>query len=364
MTRSRRRTLGLSLLGFAGAFVFHMSAHGQPAARPQPMGATQITLPNAGSIGVSDPSVTVGPDGRTWLAYTMMEQASPVVNLQTRLAYLAPNGQVWHDMGLINKTTSAGSPESSWTHETPRLLHDPYGAPDEQWLLFWYRYKRVGEKPEFDRGWVALRTAADPSPDKWSAERKLFVGSRYNKEEDSVGGPPEVDIHELHPNLVDCALPGEIGALAAKDALYVSLYCAAKDPAKARVILLRRPRAQPRWDYVGTLFDGADAKALGYRSFTATELAEQGGRRYLLLSPEKDFVYQGCAAFEIADLSRALLARQSGRPVVKTRIDAKSGSFRGACTYDGRSTLGMLYAEYFANAPISRIFASRVRLPN
>ncbi|MFO0995969.1 MAG: hypothetical protein U1F33_04735 [Alphaproteobacteria bacterium] len=338
-----------------------LAQHAKPT---QPTGATPLVLPNSGPVGVSDPSITVGPDGRTWLAYTMMVPAAPVVGLETRLAYLAPDGQAWHDMGLINKTAGAEATRSSSAHETPRLLFDPYGASGEQWLLFWYHYKRSGEKPEFDRGWVALRTAPDPAPEKWSAERKLFVGSRYNRDEDSVIGPPEVDVHTLHPDLADCALPGEVGALATKDALYVSLYCASKDPAKARVVLLRRPRAQPRWQYIGTLFDGADAKALGYRSFTATELAEQGGKRYLLLSPEKNFIYQGCAAFEIADLDHASLVRQQGRPAIKVRIEAKQGSFRGACTYDGHSSLGLLYAEYFATPPISRIFASRVRLPD
>lgn len=364
MTRVKRTLLCLCLLGAVGLSPLHGGAGAQQAKPTQPMGAAPLVLPNAGPVGVSDPSIAVGPDGRTWLAYTMMEPTTPVVSLQTRIAYLAPDGRLWHDMGLVNKTVPADTPRSSWTHETPRLLYDPYGAPGEQWLLFWYRYKRSGEKPEFDRGWVAFRTAPDPAPDKWSAERKLFVGSRYNKEEDSVVGPPEVAVNSLHPDLADCALPGEVGALAGKDALYVSLYCASKDPSKARVVLLRRPRSEARWAYVGTLFDGADAKALGYRSFTATELAEQGAKRYLLLSPEKNFIYQGCAAFEIVDLDRAALARQQGRPVIKTRIEAKPGSFRGACTYDGRSSLGILYAEYFPTPPISRIFASRVRLPD
>jgi hypothetical protein len=335
----------------------------------------RIEFAGVGQLGIFDPSLQQDSGTRRLvMSYSAVEPSAmwPSQNTQinTRMAHSDDGGTTWNDDGTVNQAVDVALPltppldAGTWVHEVSRVVHDPFAPVGEQWLLFWHRYLEINNVRHFEHGWIGLRTASAPTPvGGWSAERKLFAGTLYDSGNNVTIGPPEVSLSALHADLANCAVPTEPGALATANALYVSLYCAAVDVTQGRQVLLRKLRSNGNWEYVGTLTDNAnDAQLLGYDGFSATELMAQGGKNYLMVSPENGTTYRGCLVFEIADLDTATLVRSGGQPVIVARINEKTGGFRGACGYEPTSASGIMYSEAFSDNPVFRIFMSFVRL--
>ena len=108
----------------------------------------------------------------------------------------------------------------------------------------------------------------------------------------------------------------------------MSLQCAG---GASRIIVLRRDRASGAWNLLGSVLTGATAADAGFNSFAASELVENGGRRYLLVCPAASDLYKG--------------------PVVTLGLGASDLSFAGACGYvDGLET-GIIEGQLFRAAP-------------
>jgi hypothetical protein len=334
-----------------------------------------VRIQIAGRPFIFDPSVAAeSPSGRVWMAYSEASgwpHDPTTIVLSTRMAHSDDGGFTWGDDGAINLGAdlpdSGSRPPGVWVHETPRLLYDPWGTPEERWLLFWHRYVKLARGvQDFRRSWIGLRTAPHPLSLSYSSpERKLLAGRAYDRGDDGVIGPPEVRLPDLHPDLAHCDVPSEMGALATPDAIYLSVNCATRPAVLVRQVLLRRPRATGRWEYVGTLSDAGDARAMGYAGFSATELVQQDGRSYLFVTPENPSnFYRGCLVFEIESLDGARLVRRDSLPVVLARIELPPSAFGGVCTYDPALAGGIIYGEAFFGDPDPvRLYMSFVRLP-
>lgn len=340
-------------------------------ATPEPPARLQI--PGSGSLGIFDPAPAVDPDGkRIWMSYSSVDPSKWPANkrISTRIAHSDNYGATWTDDGVVNQSTDVTLPlaapnnAGTWQHEVSRLAYDPFAPANERWILVWMRYIEVNGVRHFDHTWIAMRTAPSPLPGKWSAERKLFVAAGYPSSDDSIVGPPQYRLNALASDLVGCVAATEPGLLVYPEALYMSLYCATPNVTDGRQILLRQPRNGGKWTYVGSLTTNADARAMGYDDFSATELADTSKGPYLIVSPEKGGRYKGCLAFEIADLASASVVRRNGAPVVAKKIELNLGGmgFGGACGYSPALSPRLLYSELFSAVPPFRIFETTVDL--
>jgi hypothetical protein len=300
--------------------------------------------------------------------------------VSTRVAQGNNAGTGWDDAGVAPNDVSVYELNPSdpinqrrygaWEQEVSRLLYDPYTTDaNQRWKLLWHRYRydqaTVGSagSPLFEHGWISLKTAPNATG-PWSAERKLFVGARYDTADNSIIGPPEYNLHTLHPAMSGCLAFTEPGMLATPDGIYISLKCASGAGGAGNVVLLRcdNQMSAGSCSYRGTLLSSAEAASynnifgVGANSFTgfsATELASGGSSNYLLVTPTEGDLYRGCLAFEIGNLDSATLVRDgSNVAVVRRSVRGTAGSFNGACGYDkGIGPLGVLYSELFPGAP-------------
>ncbi len=336
---------------------------GSSPSPPPPTPPQRISIQGFGQGGIFDPSLEKdSASNRIWMSFSTLVPESPQRHawVHTRLAHSDDRGTTWSHDGLIN--TAFDSAGSAWIYEVSRLVEDPFTTnPNERWLLVFNRYLRREEQPLFEHNWIGLRTAPNPLPGNWSAERKLFTGTAYDNTSDTVIGPPEVRMGALHADLINCQVPGEAGYLVTREAHFMSLDCANGDFRLGRIVLLRRLRNTSNWQYVGTLLDNRDAVALRVPAFTATDMESRDGRNFLLVSPrsgDDSATYLGCLAFEIVDLNTGRLERDGAIPRVLTRIPEKPGGFRGACGYEATSNLGIVYGDTLPEVPDFGIFAS------
>jgi hypothetical protein len=343
-----------------------------------------LPITGAGSWGIFDPGPALDPaTARIWMSYSTVDPSAwwtPDTNpaaskISTRIAHSDNAGVDWTDDGIVNEASDVVLPgangvpvQATWEHEVSRLAYDPYAPANARWILIWMTYVAVGSTSVFEHSWISIREGADPRPSGWNSPSKLFVGIKYAAVDDAIGGPPAVYLDgRLSPDLALCGAPTEPGILARPDALYVSLFCASS-PGNGRVILTRRLRSTGQWQYVGTFATDADAQALGFDNYSATELIEQNGKQYLTLSPETGRIYKGCTVFEIADLSAATLVRDTitalPRPVLHIELNLGDWEYKfgGACAYVPSSPIGFLYSERFKTPPSFRLFKTFRRI--
>ena len=352
---------------------------------------SEIRFAQAGELGAFDPAPASGP-GRPhlWMSYSSVSDlvvaGVHIAAVSTRLASSPDRGGTWADSGvLLNAAQVEANPPPGfagmpavWQHEVSRIVYDRRALPAERWKLVWHRYLNVndGDPATDDRrfaySWIGLKAASSPPGLAAAPERKLFAGLGYylapgiTSYNDGVGGPPEVRLDVLDPELGDCLVFTEPGLLATSKALYASLSCATAQPESRRIVLLKWPYPAGPWEYRGTLLRARDAVAIdpGFTSFTASELAGRGRRTYLIVSPtvQPSDWYGGCLVFALEDIDRALLrdADGDGRADVLLRLAGSPGTFSGACGWDRAARRsGIIYGEVFpAAVPVFRMFES------
>ncbi|MCB9700242.1 MAG: hypothetical protein H6738_25875, partial [Alphaproteobacteria bacterium] len=118
----------------------------------------------------------------------------------------------------------------------------------------------------------------------------------------------------------------------------IALDGAVQDVGRTRLVLLREEGAG--YGYVGTLLEGADARALGADTLEQADVSlASDGSWLLVVTPilkASDPMHQGCLGLTIADLGAARVARDDdGVPVVRARITGEGNLLGpGLCTYD------------------------------
>ncbi len=351
--------------------------------------AEKLTVSGAGTSyatkGIFDPALTEDPSaGRIYMSYSAVDPAptwwAPINyhTVSTRIAYSDDCGRSYTDSGnAINQaidvilgdgvgpdwTDDAGT----WHNEVSRLVYDPGAKAGEEWKLFWHHYliqNQLGDPTDyrqFQHGWIAYKAASTPEGLSSATEVKLFGAAGYDSineiqnnatSRSPLGGPPAIMLNTLDTDLNGCLIFSEPGAYARGSDLFVSLVCYELGPANNRVILLKISAQDDlsvagNWEYIGTLFQTADAVALGYEKFSASELFRSSVGDSLMVTPVSDISgedkYNGCLLFKFSDIDSGTL---SGSPDIIKTISGTSGSFHGACTYhDSASSSGFLYSE-------------------
>ncbi|MFB0563300.1 MAG: hypothetical protein ACETWM_19030 [Candidatus Lokiarchaeia archaeon] len=306
--------------------------------------------------GVYDLSIEYDEDGTGWLAYTALDWINTKRYLHTHLAKTTVHGKTWTYVKRVNvckegSVTLRNGREvrGIWRPEVPTLVHDP-DDPGKEWKLFWHKYfaKFPCNKPEHRMpgyGWIAYRYASDPAG-PWSKEIALFGGI--------APFPPfkvEINLNKFSPDLKNVLTYTEPGSLVKDGVLYLSLQAIENGGQKSshfKTILLSSYDHGKTWKYAGTLTDYKDAAHLSAVTLTASSLAQEKGRAFLLISPTKKMGSnrQGTYIFEFEDISKAKLKRdKNGKLIVhkylKPSIEVgKAGSDAGESDYDEHNTYG------------------------
>ncbi len=320
--------------GLALALATALSAATAAAADP-----IQVTI--SGDMprnGIFDPSVEYGPGGATgWLSYSaVFGNVNPWgPQVETRLAKSTDRGTTWTHVGavipsipdtltLMDQTVVDGF----WNSEVSSLVHDPTD-PDGQkaWKLFSHRIFRkdtdnfTGNQNLPAYSWIAFQTA--PQADgPWTTDVPLLSSG-------PLPPPPfnvvPVAVNSLHSSLASMLVYSEPGAFVRDGVLYLSL-TALTAAGPDRIIVLSSVSHGVDWNYAGTPLDNGDAADLGFLSFDGSAIVEQGGRVFLLATPESPGVlHDGTLVFEFEDLANGRLVREAGVPVVRRHFPALPG---------------------------------------
>ena len=324
--------------------------------------------------GIYDPSIAFEPDGSAgWLAYSSVSGNGNLVGgklalgeyISTHIARTTDSGKTWTFVKAVNiaadgKCTMPDAKEVAgvWRYEVPSLVCDAADPnPGRRWKLFshCYFWDRNGKSRQ-EYAWIALRTAPSPAG-PWSAETPL-LGAGKN--------PPapyhncRVDVNDLDKSLKSVVVYTEPGALAHGGKLYLSL--TALQPQLGlggisinyTVILLASEDHGDSWKYAGPLLTANDAHDFGHDYFDGTDLAEDGGRIFLLAVPgsQGKLMHDGCVEFEFESLEHARLRRDAaGRPVMikyfAPQPSILSGPGAGQSTYDAANVNGGLHFNQF-----------------
>ncbi len=357
---------------------------------PPPPVPIRLTFAGVGSHGIFDAALTHEDlTGQLWMSYSAVDpsQMWPAHNVDvvtTRLASSDNDGASWTDSGLaVNTATDVTLPlappnnAGTWHNEVPRVLYDPNASAGARWRLIWLHYLQVNGQRLFQHGWIGYKEAATAQALVTATERKLLAALLYDPQNNvqggatgaPVGGPPLIALQTLHPDLGACQVPTEPALLSTPTALYLALGCV-EASLNQRIVLLRCPHpcdvtVSGNWTYIRTIFQNSDAAAIGFINFSAPELVESQGRRFLIVSPVSNQPfsdsYTGCLVYEFADLNAGTLV--SGGTGLK-QINGTAGTFNGACGYHPSHTGGVIYGQVEPTATDKfRLFASSIHIP-
>lgn len=313
------------------------------------------------TAGIYDPSVEYGEDGIGWMAYSAVTGGKNAC-VDTHLAKTTNHGETWEFVSNINPciddsiVEEGETIEGKWRYEVASILYDPDDSGKE-WKLFSHRFFTNPPYERDDRifkhGWFAYKYTSDPA-NGWSEEIPLlgagqFVTSNYNA---------RIDLNSLDPELQDIKWYSEAGSVYKDGVIYLSMegYTTFDSFAgtfseqveqwkKHRTVLFASHDHGKSWEYLGKLTDYNDSEAFGYIIFTASSLAEERGRQFLLLSPSGRLApggsgHDGIVIFEFEDISRAKLKRdKNGKLIAIKRIEPNIGT-GGQSDYDEQNTYG------------------------
>lgn len=319
----------------------------------------------APSHGVFDPSVAKAGDGTLYMSLSGVDAADGDARLarlavRTLLAKSTDEGAHWQLLGTINpdigfSAVEKGKPKvARWENEVSALAYDPWDVPSARWKLAWHQYLKLDDERRFEHGWIAYREAATPEGLAAETPVKLLGSYAYAAINDDaagwtkppIGGAPRLRGERLSRELANCAVFTEPGLLARPEGVYMALVCHELKAfgllgVASRVVLLRcsRPCGDPAsWHYLGTVLDMRDAKALGVKKFSASDLLEQDGTAFLTVSPvgrnPGNEAYKGCWVLPFKDIATAQLQRDArGTPSTRLRVTLDRDSFNGACSH-------------------------------
>ncbi len=343
-----------------------------------------IALPPVGDNGSYDPTLAGDPEtGRVWMVYSRVDGAGGEGQVSSHLAYSDDHGTTWcyeNEINASEKVDAADLPaeftstvSAHWSHEVPSLAFNPNAPADQRWIMTWHRYLHVNEgvpgtdDRQFAYGWVAMKSAPEPTLLATALEVKLFSGLGYykNSETESFnnaieGGLPQIKLHELHPDLSGTVLATESGMQVYQNDLYVTLL---KGELAGNSLVLLKYDASGTWQYVSTLLTPADAQAMdaSWTGFSATDLFVQDDEMLLLVSPV-EVQYEGLLLFKLDLPSGKLVDLDNNGPDIVWSLPTTSGTTifqTGVGTYDSLSyNSGIIFGDALSVEPQFRVYAS------
>ncbi|MGB4973696.1 MAG: hypothetical protein WBO32_13610, partial [Cyclobacteriaceae bacterium] len=329
-----------------------------------------IELPPVGDNGSYDPTLAGDPETqRVWMVFSRVSGAGGEGQVSSHLAFSDDHGSTWCYANEINSSqkvelsqlpnefTSAVS--AHWSHEVPSIAFDPSAAVDQRWRMTWHRYLHVddgvagNDDRQFAYGWIGMKSASDPLLLAEAPEVKLFSGLGYYKDveteqyNNSIGGLPQVRLHELHPDLSGAVLFTEPGMQVDQNELYVTLLMGEVTVGNS-VVLLKYNNSNS-WSYVSTLLTPADAQTMNpkWTGFSATDLFIQDSQAYLLVSPV-EVQYDGVLLFKLDLPSGKLDSTGNGPDIIWSLPTTNSSTVfqTGVGTYDPLSyNSGIIYGD-------------------
>lgn len=339
-----------------------------------------------GPPGGFDPSIQYGPDGEVgWMVFSalgnVVRSVNPLID-SIVVAKSTDHGRSWSFVQIINhardETRTIGGERLSgiMKYEVPTLVYHPEDRGREWKLyankMFWaprdnktisvdgvtYAYK--GNR--HSEGLITYRYASDPAGD-WSEELVLVANSRKTS--------AIVDPRELSRDFKKVKGFSEPGSLSKDGTLYLTLTAYTPPRNEDRFIFLMSSRdGGESWEYVGKLLTMEDAKPFGYELLKASDLAEENGRVFLIVSPsDRSVNYGGAMVFEFEDLSRGKLKRDgAGNLVLVKHVrppEYLSRHGAGPATYDPANTNGgivMSLLDDTGGKPVWRLYDTGARL--
>ncbi len=299
--------------------------------------------------GIYDSSIEYDEKGTGWLAYSAVVMRAGYVD--THLAKTSDHGKTWTYVKKINPSENDSitlldgtKAEGVWRHEVPTLVYDP-DDPGKQWKLFWHKYfckHPYGPKNRmFQYGWIAYKYASSPEELVNAKEIPLFRGTWP-----LAPYQAQCNLNNLHSDLKNILSYSEPGSLVTDGVLYLTLQ-AFEFPgthSNSKTILIYSHNHGNTWEYAGTLTDYQDAVDLGHTLLTASSLAEEDGRVFLLMSPSTNTpLRHGIYVLEFEDLSQAKLKRDfTGKLIVRKFLQPslKGLGNSGVASYDTQNTYG------------------------
>ncbi|MEO1651977.1 MAG: sialidase family protein [Bacteroidota bacterium] len=345
-----------------------------------------LALSPTADNGVYDATVASDPQsGRVWMIYSGVELIQGSSRISTHLAYSEDGGASWIYTGLVN-ASEALAPEDYpaefseaqavfWQHEVPSITYDPDAPANERWRILWHRYLQVddgipsNEDRQFAYGWIGSKSAATPEGLLRAEEQKLFSTLAYHLNpsieafNNSILGLPQVRLDGLDPELSGTLVFSEPGMLAYQGDLYVSLL--RRDMSEAKIVLIKFNQVRQSWEYVASLLDNQDARALNpsWNSFSASDLFLIDRQAFILVSPVVN-LYEGVLLLAFDPIRGQVRRDEEGLPDILYSLEKTPGAIQtGVATYDeGLTATGMLFGDAFMGLPQFRMFASGIQI--
>ncbi|WP_128699947.1 hypothetical protein [Candidatus Velamenicoccus archaeovorus] len=293
-------------------------------------GSEKINIVGEDSLlGAYDPSVEYDDSGIGWLAYSAINVKLNIpFYIETHLAKSLDHGRTWTKISEANHAydkilvINGKAVEGFCREETPTLLFDPTDpVAARRWKLFTAvgfskKPKKFGElrrATSWPQVYIAYRYAATPEALSSAQEIPLF-GSKYCK---LPVCSAKHDLNDFSADLKNVVFYEEPGSLVHDGVIYLTLSAIIKHQGQKTILLSSADHGET-WKYIGVLTSIADAKKLGFDSFTSSSLAEQNGRLFLLVSPIRQrwllphLEYGGIYIFEFEDISKGLLKKGAG----------------------------------------------------
>lgn len=292
-------------------------------------------------LGIYDPSLEYDSQGVGWLAYSAVKTGSQTGDtmVETHLAKSMDRGKTWRYVRDLNNAQPAtlNGERGMWWNEVSTLVHDP-DDKGREWKLYYHKYfakmpYRGSEQRRLQYGWIAVKTASDPSG-PWSDEKALFGVGRSPSKPYSAA----INVSQLHPQLKDYVVLTEPGSLYHQGRLYLSLQAVKVKRGKPvfDLILLASDDHGDSWRYVATPLRADQAKAFAGEGWTGSSLVEEEGRQFLMVCPETSGKpgerHKGTVVFEFSDISSGrLIGNQRPKAVLQLKHDLTQG---GQSDYD------------------------------
>ncbi|MEZ4370691.1 MAG: sialidase family protein [Polyangiaceae bacterium] len=331
-----------------------------------------VWLPDEGN-GAFDPSVATDPgSGRVWMAYSTLNGAAGAGKVSTWLVHSDDGGATWcgaarinaaEDVAAADRPPGHQSEPSHWSHEVPALVIDPAAPATERWKLLWHRYLHAEDGDpttddrRFEYGWLAMRAAASPEALFSAPEQVLIAAEGYYflsviQSYNERFGTPKHRLADAAPELKDCLLVTEPGAVAFNASLRLWLGCGSESGIRIIALDLKGDTLT----YLGAPLTSSDAQALdpALTGFNAADaFADENGQMHLLVSPIANDLYRGCLLYDVDE------GNLTGPPVLVKQHTA-GVPLSGACAYDpGLTAAGTLFGEIHVETPQLRLFPLR-----
>lgn len=330
---------------------------GVVSASPDAPTYKRLVIEGETSASQSNPSITFDASGTGWMVYSSVQDGDPK-KLSVHLAKSTDSGKSWAFVKEIYapektviKREDGTELRGYFVNEMPEIANDRSKPnEDEDWSLYTYRIFVTDEgerKPEYS--WVQLAYLTTPDSDIVE-ETALFGTEKYPE-------PPyeaAIDLNFFSTHLMATLYydqPG--GFFLGKDeegSLYLTLV-SQMDSGPYGIVLYGSGNGGYTWNIISVPLNWKDAQKFGYHVFSSADIAEENGKTYLLVTPQKENgLTDGVMVFQFADIrAGTLVVDQEGKPDlirhIKPAEALATGPLTGQGTYDEHSATGLILTQ-------------------